>query len=375
MNKTSILKLRLITGFILLIFMFLHLINLSFGNISLELMERSQPYLMFPFSNPIGVVILLLAIVTHMILGITTIVSHSNRALSMREMKQIIPAVIVPFLLFRHVLGIITIMATGEQPSYIHIIYFHWIVNPVLVLEQTALVIFAWFHGVQGLLNWLRYKEYWCKLRHITNVIVVAIPIAAIFGYVHAGQLVLEISPLESQIFYEKIGSDLAFISPTNTVFYVVYTLVIVGVLAYRWIHYYRRLKKESLAIQYDNGEKARGCMEDSLLEISKRNHIEHKNLCNGHGRCTTCAVSIFEGYGNLSPLSEKERMNLSDEEIKENVRLACQAKICHTSNGLVSLKRLHGSPEIDMLQLWYLLQKRPRRERVRTMSVEADGG
>lgn len=47
--------------------------------------------------------------------------------------------------------------------------------------------------------------------------------------------------------------------------------------------------------------------------------------VCNGTGRCGKCKIYAS---GNLSPLTQRERSLLTDEEIKSGIRLACQTKI-----------------------------------------------
>ena len=46
---------------------------------------------------------------------------------------------------------------------------------------------------------------------------------------------------------------------------------------------------------------------------------------CNGLGACASCKIQLASGI--LSPITPAEQLKLSHQEIKEGVRLACQAK------------------------------------------------
>lgn len=59
-----------------------------------------------------------------------------------------------------------------------------------------------------------------------------------------------------------------------------------------------------------------------SILESIAENNIEINNFCNGRGNCGKCKVKILQG--DLNPLTKAEENLLSDDEIKENIRLAC---------------------------------------------------
>ena len=45
-------------------------------------------------------------------------------------------------------------------------------------------------------------------------------------------------------------------------------------------------------------------------------------------GECGTCLIEVVEGMENLNPITEEEKLTLSDEEQKANYRLACQCQI-----------------------------------------------
>ena len=71
-----------------------------------------------------------------------------------------------------------------------------------------------------------------------------------------------------------------------------------------------------------------------TLLEHLHQNNLDWMHSCGGKGRCTTCKVIIKEGLEQFQPLTRSERKYKLGGELKQQERLACQAKI----NGDVTL-------------------------------------
>ncbi|MHA1237793.1 MAG: ASKHA domain-containing protein [Candidatus Odinarchaeia archaeon] len=65
-----------------------------------------------------------------------------------------------------------------------------------------------------------------------------------------------------------------------------------------------------------------------NLLSEALNHNIPISSLCGGRGVCGSCKVIVLKGKENLSEITEKERMLLSDEEIKNNYRLACLVNV-----------------------------------------------
>ena len=45
-------------------------------------------------------------------------------------------------------------------------------------------------------------------------------------------------------------------------------------------------------------------------------------------GSCATCMIEVLEGGENLNPHTDAEKTTLMPEELKANIRLACQCRI-----------------------------------------------
>lgn len=60
-----------------------------------------------------------------------------------------------------------------------------------------------------------------------------------------------------------------------------------------------------------------------SILETAHQNNIEINATCGGRGRCRSCRVKLVQGAQPDATIADQSQ--LSDEEIQEGFRLACQ--------------------------------------------------
>lgn len=64
-----------------------------------------------------------------------------------------------------------------------------------------------------------------------------------------------------------------------------------------------------------------------TLLEHALEHGIDWGFSCT-RGTCARCRCLVLEGMEHLSPVNDAEWERLSDEELEENYRLACQAEV-----------------------------------------------
>jgi len=76
----------------------------------------------------------------------------------------------------------------------------------------------------------------------------------------------------------------------------------------------------------------------DTLLDVALDNGISLPHECGGNCSCTTCHVTILEGWENLSSIEYPENERLEDADSRgDRSRLACQALILR---GHVTVRR-----------------------------------
>ena len=62
-----------------------------------------------------------------------------------------------------------------------------------------------------------------------------------------------------------------------------------------------------------------------TLLEVAEAAGVEISSACGGQGICGLCKVRVTAGS---SPLTDAEFDRLTEDEIKEGIRLACQFQV-----------------------------------------------
>jgi len=78
-------------------------------------------------------------------------------------------------------------------------------------------------------------------------------------------------------------------------------------------------------------------------MDASKIIGIGLNTLCGGKGTCGKCKVNVQKGVKGLNPCTEMELKHLSQVELKENTRLACQATLTSSSIIFVPLRSRVG--------------------------------
>ncbi|MCG8342610.1 MAG: DUF4332 domain-containing protein [Chlorobiales bacterium] len=88
------------------------------------------------------------------------------------------------------------------------------------------------------------------------------------------------------------------------------------------------------------NDKPCRGTVGEKLSRVALDNKAHVGYVCAGLGICQTCYVTVHEGMDCLSPLSDVETAFLSEKQIQEGARLACQATIIKEGEILRILSR-----------------------------------
>ena len=66
----------------------------------------------------------------------------------------------------------------------------------------------------------------------------------------------------------------------------------------------------------------------ENFYQLLVNSGIRVRSLCGGFGSCGKCKILVQQGNEYLIPPTESEKNFLSKEEIRGNLRLACQCKI-----------------------------------------------
>ncbi|WP_299831460.1 2Fe-2S iron-sulfur cluster-binding protein [uncultured Roseobacter sp.] len=333
---------RIWSGLFLLIFVTSHLLNLSLGVFSLEAMDAARPYLSEIWASPMLGPLLLSALVIHFFLGLWAIYRRPTLRTNPQDLVQLLSGVIVVPLLATHAIGVASLKINGVTFDYAAATRFFWLAQPQIGLLQVVLLSVVWVHGCAGLFTWLRSKESMRNMLGWIYPIAVAVPVLALLGFAEAGRGVL----VDAQA--AQRASTQAYSAPTVTaeaprpaapaVQRVAYQTVKTATSQVIWwslalaaLTFVARSVKIALQptqvvlLKHGDAQPITTQSNLSILDSFRQNHQPHASLCEGRGRCGTCAVRIVSSEFPLPEPTALEMKTLRRIGAAEDVRLACQ--------------------------------------------------
>jgi adenylate cyclase len=322
---------RLTSGLILFTFALTHFLNHAVGLVDLETMHEIQAYRWMVTRSWPGTIILLTAICTHVGLGLYKLANRSTLRLPPWEMSQLTLGLLIPFLLFPHVVNTrIAHVFFGVEDNYLYELVRLW---PASAILQSTLLVMVWTHGCIGIHFWLRLYSPYRALQPVLLFIAIAIPLAALGGFMVSGRAVADLVKAPEMMDQVKAlthwpndpGNDALanYRSLVRLVFFGILVLIS-GYLAWRYL---RRLAAPKITIRYLGGPTVRTPRGPTLLEVSRINRIPHAAICGGRARCSTCRVRIDDTQVLLPPPQAHEAVTLNSIQAADNVRLACQLR------------------------------------------------
>ncbi len=335
-------RIRLISGLILFAFLTSHLLNLSFGLVSLEALDESRPWFLLFWATLPGIALIMISIVSHLALGLTALYQRNTLKMNRIDLVQLVLGLVIFPLLFGHMLGVVIgPIMTGTRQTYFSLLTLFWVLDPVLGFKQVIVTVITWVHGCMGLVIWMRIQSWWPRVAILVYPLVIAIPLLALLGMVEAGKEVIELNkdPKVTEASLKILASTPGIIEKIlfmQTIGLSVYFAVLALVLLAR--HFRVRNVGGQLQIRYADGSELTLKSGLTLLEISRMNNIPHASLCGGKGRCGTCQVRIHAGGEYLPEISELEQKTLTRIGAAPGDRLACQVI---PDTGTISIERL----------------------------------
>ena len=354
--------LRIVSGLYLLAYVTSHLVNLSLGMVSIEAMDAARPYLSGLWTGPGMGFVLLLSLVVHFALGLWTIYKRPTLRTNLQDFVQLLTGLMVVPLLATHAIGVSMVQNAGVDFGYAQIIPLFWLSNPSLGLMQVIMLTVVWVHGCAGLFTWLRAKE---SARHILSwlyPLAVAIPVVALLGYAEAGRTVL-VAANQPQIEVEygngsaaasdtnEAATDADYQTPAPEIPFALIKQITKGIiwgsialsiltLLGRWLRV-SVIRSEKVVLTRNGGDVLGSNSIVSVLDGFRQNHQPHASLCEGRGRCGTCAVMIKHTDFPLPPPSTLELRTLQRIGAPMDARLACQL---HAPGGRVDTVAIYPS-------------------------------
>lgn len=347
-------RLRLISGLLLFIFAAAHFLNTAIGLYSPQFMDDVDQWRRVVIRSLPGTIVFGLALVVHMTLGVWKIASRRTLSLPWWELAQIGLGVLIPFLLLPHIVNTrIASQFFGVNDNYLYELARLWPNQPIL---QSTLLVLVWLHGCIGIHYWLRLHAPYRAMQPVLLFIAIAVPLAALGGFMVAGRSVAEL--IQDPAAFARVkevtnwpdataGDLLAWYRALTRLGFLAVLGLLVLVFAYRYVY---AARASTVKITFAGGPAVTVPKGSTLLEISRMNRIPHASVCGGRARCSTCRVRIDEGADTLPPPVFPETVTLAAIDAPANVRLACQIRPEHPITVTRLLRPLSTGPQATTL-------------------------
>ncbi|WP_299152056.1 adenylate/guanylate cyclase domain-containing protein [uncultured Tateyamaria sp.] len=323
-------RLRIISGLVLIVYVTAHLLNLAAVLISPTAFDAVQAVRLSIIRSVPGTAITVLALGIHMVLALSRVALARTLRMPVTDAIQIAFGLAIPLLLISHV--VYTRGAVGMldvTPMFGYVTTLIWGTSNGWL--QAILLTVTWAHGCIGVHMWLRLTRWWSSVMPWMIALAVLIPTLALMGYVNFARVIdgLLRDPRARDVAYDawqwpdaagfaqlaaadRIGTQViwAILGLTALIFVTRRTLAAI---------------RKPVRITYVDGPTVRAPRNQTLLETSRTSGVAHTALCGGRGRCTTCRVIVEEGLSDLPPPSAAEARSLKAVGAPPNARLACQ--------------------------------------------------
>ena len=186
-------RLQLVSGVVLLIYLFLHLVNHALGIWSLDLAGRGLELALRLWRSVPGTVLLYGAALLHFSLALRTIYGRRYWTLPLTEWVRLWAGLSLPLLLIRHAVS--TRLASslyGFEPNYERIVIS--LITSGTQGLQLALLAPGWLHGCLGI--WLRMRHHAMaqRAKPLLVALLVLLPVLSAAGFIRMKQAVVAIN-------------------------------------------------------------------------------------------------------------------------------------------------------------------------------------
>ena len=327
-----VIRVRLVTGLVLLTYVTTHLLNHALGLLSLAAMEAGRTWFLMAWRTAPGTVALYGSVLTHVALAWWSLYRRRTLRMPRWEAAQLLLGLAVPPLLAAHVAG--TRLGHewfGVTDSYTRTVLAIWHLGPHLGARQVLVLVIAWVHGAIGVHFWLRLRPWYRTASPALLAGAVLVPVLALLGFARAG---LEVDALAARPgFVEAVLRETGTTPERSAVVRLavpllvgVHGLGVAGALGLRGLRRRRERRAGVIRLTYPGGREVRVPRGFTVLEASRFAGIPHASVCGGRGRCSTCRVRVADG-AVLPPPSPAEIQVLRRVGAPPNVRLACQLR------------------------------------------------
>lgn len=313
--------LRIASGLVLFAFVLTHFLNHALGLVSPAAMEWGQDLRQAVTRSLPGTAVLAAAAIVHMVLGLSKLATMRIWRIRPMEAVQLAFGVLIPLLLFRHILGTRGVHELfGIDDTYDYALWAMW---PGEALNQALLMTLVWVHSAIGLHRWLMLKSWYRQSFWLWYGLALLLPVLSYAGFAAAGRAASLGSGYANPFSTDQYLLMTGIMSQTFLGYAFVLAAAVASWLALLVADRYRH----KVAISYTGGPTIHVAEGLTLLEASRVHRIPHASVCGGRARCSTCRVRVIEGLDRQPPARDNELRVLRRVGAPDNVRLACQLR------------------------------------------------
>jgi adenylate cyclase len=185
-------NLRLLSGLVLLSFVFCHLAAHCALLVSLPSAEATANILMRFWFAATGTGLLLTAALLHYGNALWSIYQRRSLRLPRWQWVQIFLGFCIPILVMTHVFGTrVAELTFNVHSTYKTVLLGLWVVSPWLGVVQALAVLTVWTHACIGMHFWLRTKRWHAAWRPFLFAFALLLPSLALAGFVAGGNEVM----------------------------------------------------------------------------------------------------------------------------------------------------------------------------------------
>ncbi len=364
-----IVNLRIFTGIVLFVYVFMHLLNHSFNLVSIETAEYiRKEFFRIIWQSSVGLFLLYFSLIVHLILGFYSVILKKNFKLKIKDWLQIILPILALLMLIQHIAASIVITKLYPGDENYPLVFAAILATPdeifLTTILFTLMTIFIWFHGVIGIKSYLKHKaehnkkfKLYLKFENFFNLFYWIFPILSILGflaglkemyfiaYVNSLEKIQNyfISVLTKYIPQEAFPTVIQ-IKPFVMNYYPIFVLSLILLVI---INIIRAKYFGSIEIIYPGKKSVFISKGTTILEASRIGKIPHQSVCGGRGRCTTCRIKIssYEGYLNKPNAYEIKAIKRAG--LDNKIRLACQLRPTNTLSVIPLLSPSYSSENL----------------------------
>ena len=311
-----------------------HFSNHALGLISVAAAEAGRWWFLALWRNPLGTLVLYLALLTHPILGLVALYRRRTLRMPLAEALQLVLGLSVPLLVAGHVVGTrVAHTLFGREDAYTWLTFALWNLRPDIGFKHALLVVIVWTHACIGLHYWLRLRPWYRAAIPVVYASAVLLPALAFGGFARMGREVAAWSePVD--VARRQAALKAASLPPQaqaslwdiELTIYLTFAGALAAVLLARSVRVVLSRRRQ-IRIAYPGGRSVTVPVGFTILEASRFGGIPHVSVCGGRGRCSTCRVRIERGADMLPPPRENEARLLRRVAAPPTVRLACQTR------------------------------------------------